>query len=1647
ELQQLRDNVTLLTNQCAQLDEANRAWQQYQQTQLDTFKNIFQHYLPIDETFTLNQAAQQILHQITKEREDFNERYQTLEKLNDDLRLESATNLETIKESYINTVDELNKELLCMKEQYEQTNKLESSSLIRHAFEDTPLKSSETIDQQEVEEIQQLRENLISLTAQLDETKETWQQYQQTQFDILRNQLQDCLSIDSNITFDEIAQQIVDQVTKEREDFTGKYQELEKQNDNLRSELTNNMESIRESYVNTVNELNQELLIMKKQCEQFDAENQLLTNELEKQSIQIHEEQIEPTIEKIPLNILKQPFEEVPIHTSSMNVEDEGKELEQLRERVAHLTTQCAQLDEANRAWQLYQEAQLENFRSKLHDCLSFDEDMSFDMIAQQIVEQISKEREDFNKKYQALEKANDVLCSESTSNLESIQQSYINTIDELNQELFVMKKQCEDLDAEKQVLSNELEKQYAKIDQAYPKQTIVSPDIWKQPLEEVPIHTSDAKIEEDRKELEQLRETVAFLTTQCTQLNEANDAWQQYQEAQLQNFRSKLHDYFSMDENTSLDIIAQQIVEQLSKEREDFNEKYQTLEKVNDILRSESTNNLESIQQDYTNTINELNQKLLVMNKHCEDLSTEKQFLTNELGKRSIEIDRDQAKPTIEKVSSNILRQPLEEVPIHTSDDNIEQDRKELEHLRETVAVLTTQCAQLDEANRAWQQYQQIQLDTFRNVFHQYLPIDESFTLNNATQQLFDQITKEKEDFNERYQALEKLNDDLRLESATNLETIKESYINAIDELNKELLSMKEQCEILIAEKQILTSELEKKPVELNIEQTEEIIGSAPINLLQEVPLQTSASNFDQENEELQQLRENFTILTFQYAQLNEANRAWQEFHQSQVDNFRKNIQDFIPLDDNLSFDHIAQKIMDEITKEREYSNERYQTLEKAHNDLQSESIQENKEFFLLKEQYDQILREKQLLINQIENQPIINKHERDTQTIESIDSNLLEQQTKMSQLQENLISLRTQLDETNHSWQEFEQTQSNLLQTLLPYSTKTSLEELIQEIILHINHLTKEIDLYKEKESQHDDNKIEDELTILQNQCTELDAANRAWQLFYDNQIDLLKDKLKDYINFNHNENFDQIIQLIVVQFEQQKQFNENISLDTTKDNVDLLKNQINNFQDNEQLLNQQILTLQQECQNLEQQLKENQLNIDSFKTNLQLTLNENEQLKQDYDELQQKNNLLINTNQDLENQLNEYEQQSSHIESQDTSKQMIQKEIRHTPIQEIQIHRLTPVQSRYSPNIDEELRQLRTDLTASSAHCLQLEEANRAWQQFHQNQLELFRQKLQNSIPLDENFTLEQIAQQVLIHLQQLENNNQLDTSSTIDSLNKQLTNYQLNELILSQNLEQLNQKLLDVYRECEEFRDHNAQLILSKQQIEQQIDELQLSNNNLEKFYDLQQHNESLRLENQQLQLKLNDMEQRLNQFSINSTIQRVDSTRENIGIHNIDRERDDEIHQLQTDLAVASNRCFELEAANSAWQKYQYEQIESLRKKLQEQIPSLNQIENSSLDFITQQILDYLHQLNIQRDNLLHQNDLLKDEIRLQKQQLERPRSVDSMQRMLQKRSHNKNITEPQVHSTTSSQSPSPLINEHEQELQQLRDNVTLLTNQ
>ena len=102
----------------------------------------------------------------------------------------------------------------------------------------------------------------------------------------------------------------------------------------------------------------------------------------------------------------------------------------------------------------------------------------------------------------------------------------------------------------------------------------------------------------------------------------------------------------------------------------------------------------------------------------------------------------------------------------------------------------------------------------------------------------------------------------------------------------------------------------------------------------------------------------------------------------------------------------------------------------------------------------------------------------------------------------------------------------------------------------------------------------------------------------------------------------------------------------------------------------------------------------------------------------------------------------------------------------------------------------------------------------------------------------------------------------------------------------NFEELNQNLLDVQRQCDDFREQNSQLILSQQQLEQQLAEReyqlsqsQIPNHQAEHLVYLQQHNESLLQENQTLQRSLADLEQKMPQTSLTSGIQRVDSPRE------------------------------------------------------------------------------------------------------------------------------------------------------------------------
>ncbi|CAF3671069.1 unnamed protein product [Adineta steineri] len=1454
EIRQLREDLTATNMKLKQSDEANQAWNQYQENQLSLLRDRLK-LTDID-----NLPFEDIIQQIENRFDD----------LNNQLSLVQHVDIDTSKVST---------------EQLQSVNTQKDGSEEHQQSPNASNQSSPAEITKSEEEIRQLQENLDNLTIQweqLNQANLAWQEFHQTQLDSFKTKVQSSFPLENTTTFDDIAQNIIvylDQIQSERDTFKQQLETSEKFNNELRAESVDDIETIKQTYTDTINELNQQLTMVKQHNDQLETEKSVLNQQLEEQATNnIKQEQDIPTTDSTTLDskltqkhISTAPIHEAQIHTvtslqaSPTSINEYQQEIQQLKDNIALLTTQHAQLDEANRAWQLYHQTQLNDFRNIVRDHVTTDDSSTLDQLAQQIIDQIIKEKQDFSQQYQTLQQQNEDLRSESATNLDAIKQSYMNTITELNQQLLAIKEK-----------------------------------------------------------------------TQQTQ----KDILQKHLEPCL-----------SIDYSGSFGDIIQQIVLQLNKERNESNQKYQTLEKLNDELRSESTTNLESIRESYVNTIDELNKELNAMKEAYDRIDNEKQLLNDEIEKLKIEIELLQA---LEKVSTESLKQSSEK----KTDDEGE--------LRESVVRLTEQCARLNEANCAWKEYQETQSENLRSKLSEHLPIDKTILFDDIAQRIIDHINKEKEDSTKRY-------DELQSESATNLETIKQSYINTIDELNKELLSIKEECAQLNTEKQILNDQLMKQCLDLEQKQDKEITELLPMNLSDKVANLGSTSGSEQETEEIRALRENFAILTSQYAVINEANRAWQEFHQTQLNNFRTKMQGCIKIPDNYTFDQIAQQIVDEMTKQQDDFNKQYQILEKTNTDIQAESIQENMELLAMKEQYE-------ILLNQSPSKDQI----QDTQAaLELANAKLLQQQTEMSELRENLNSLTIQLDETVRSWQKSEQKQFDSLKHLLPTTNKISLEEIVQEIIQHVNILTTERNTLKEnyeylnhqheqlkQYNQTDDDKLKQDFLLLQNQCTQLDTANRAWQLFYSEQINVIKNKLKDYMNFDSDATFDQIIQLITEELQKQNRLNDS----------------------------QEIVSLKNECQNLEQQLKENQYSIDSLKNNLQSLSNENEQLKQSYQELQQKNDL------------HRQQQQPSPFESREISKQKLQKQMRHTPVSEAQVHRITPVQAVFSTDMDEEIQQLRINLASFTSQCSQLTEANLAWQQFHQNQLEIFRNKLHDCISLDDSSTLEQIAQHIINHLDELQKNNQL------------------NESTHNQNLEQLNQKLIDAYKECEEMRENNAQLLVSKQQIEKKSEEQE-------------QHNNNLNLDNQQLQMKLNDTEQRLSQMSVNSIVQRVDSPRENIGIHNVDRDRDEEIRQLRTDLAAATAHCQSLDEANRAWQKFQNEQIESFRQKFQEQIPSLNQMENTSLDFIAQEIGNHLNQLNIQHDNLMHHMNTLKDEIQVQKQQLGRPGSTDGENWTVPRRSK---VREALIHTVTPAQASPTSTNEYQQEIQQLKDNITQL---
>ncbi len=76
------------------------------------------------------------------------------------------------------------------------------------------------------------------------------------------------------------------------------------------------------------------------------------------------------------------------------------------------------------------------------------------------------------------------------------------------------------------------------------------------------------------------------------------------------------------------------------------------------------------------------------------------------------------------------------------------------------------------------------------------------------------------------------------------------------------------------------------------------------------------------------------------QCAQLDEANRAWQSYHQTEVDNFRDKLQNSLPIENNLPLDDIAKHIsahIDQLQNQQESLTQQLQTSEKFNNDLRS--------------------------------------------------------------------------------------------------------------------------------------------------------------------------------------------------------------------------------------------------------------------------------------------------------------------------------------------------------------------------------------------------------------------------------------------------------------------------------------------------------------------------------------------------------------------------------------------------------------------------------------------------------------------------------------------------------------------------------------
>ncbi|CAF0953552.1 unnamed protein product [Adineta ricciae] len=840
-----------------------------------------------------------------------------------------------------------------------------------------------------------------------------------------------------------------------------------------------------------------------------------------------------------------------------------------------------------------------------------------------------------------------------------------------------------------------------------------------------------------DRSNEDELRKNLAVLTNQCAQLEEANRAWQQFQRSQLESFRLKLQHRFPLEDKISFDEIAEIIVDQVDS------------------------------------------------------------------------INRQDVSPLAEDISLRNVK--LVQSAPSTTDD----PEEELRLLRDNISTLTAQCAQLDEANRAWPIYHQTQLQNFQNELQQILPLSENVPFDQLPPFIRQQIDQEK-------QHLQQLYDDLQLESATNLQTIKQSYTNTVNELTQELSVLKEQLD-------------KRSPHDLH--QLDEARVASNEN-----GDRISVGN------DWEDVGIDLTLL------------------QTPLDIVRNELGNYLSDDTNGSFEEVVRGIGERIRNEREKMNERYDALEKLNQDLHSESemnlesirqsylntVDElNQELMAMKERCEQLDAEKQSLNEKLSDDQLFEKSHLEAHSFREQLRNLLSLSNEIPS--DEIISSLDQLIQENLSLKQNEDSLRRDLenvneQLINIYNQCEQLQENNKQLLLEKQTLNQNISI--------DDDQLKADYTALQNQCTQLDAANRAWQLFYDNQMDLLRNKFQDSFNFDQNENFEQIIEIIVEKLDQERQKKDSVQSDSQ---INAIIDSLRTSQDTEQMDH-----LQQEIQSLEEQLKDSQSSLDMLTTNLQLITEENTLLKQQNSEIKQKNSLLIDDNNELNNRLNELQSRNiMQISSTDQSS-----------TEDVSRHLVESVHSSNDDRETEEIEQLKLDVTRLTLQCAQLDEANRAWQQFHQNQLELLRDRFQGWFQIDPNSSFEQIIQQIFTHLNQsrlhqqstLQNENLSDSYALIDSLQKQLSNYQNNESILVQNLEQLNQRLLDVYKQCEEFRELNSQLILSKQQADKELEERE------KQIYELQQStNQKLHLSSENLiEHNVNQNEEDILQHSTDHT---------------------------------------------------------------------------------------------------------------------------------------------------------------------------------